>query len=101
MTLSNREPESAIPDEGWILYDGECGFCYRWLHFWKKVVERRGFAVKDLQSAHADGSLQVSHENLLDDIRVLTRAGKLESRADAHLYRSRPLWSPSPFSAVF
>jgi len=101
MTLSNREPESAIPREGWILYDGECGFCYRWVHFWKKVVERRGFAVKDLQSAHADGSLQVSHENLLDDIRVLTRAGKLESGADAYLYVSRHIWWAWPFYAVF
>src|ERR1700745_1432970 len=88
MRLPN-ELESALPRRGWILYDGGCGFCFRWVHLWKKVVERRGFTIKDLQSAHADGSLQVSQENLLDDIRVLTRAGKLESGADAYLYVSR------------
>jgi hypothetical protein len=43
---------------------------------------RRGFTVKDLRSASADGSLQLSQENLLDDILILTRAGKLESGAN-------------------
>ena len=47
-----------LPREGWILYDGGCGFCFRWVHFWKKVIERQGFALKDLQSASADGNLQ-------------------------------------------
>jgi hypothetical protein len=75
---SGYEPQSSLPREGWILYDGGCGFCFRWVHLWKKVIERRGFALKDLQSASADGSLQNWQENLLDDIQVLTRIGKLE-----------------------
>jgi len=62
------------PREGWILYDGGCGFCFRWVHFWK-------ICAKHLQSASADSSLQISQENLLDDIRVLTRTGK---RAPMH-----------------
>ena len=89
MKLRDHKSESSLPREGWILYDGGCGFCLRWVHFWKKVVERRGFAIKDLQSASADGSLQTPEENLLDDIRVLTRTGKLESGANAYLYASR------------
>jgi predicted DCC family thiol-disulfide oxidoreductase YuxK len=83
--LSDHEAESILPREGWILYDGGCGFCFRWVHLWKKVVGRRGFALKDLQSASGDGGLQISQENLLDDIRVLTRSGKLESGADEAL----------------
>jgi predicted DCC family thiol-disulfide oxidoreductase YuxK len=86
MRLSAHESESALPREGWILYDGECGFCFRWVHLWNKVIGRRGFALKDLQSASADGSLQIPQENLLDDIRVLTRSGELESGANAYLY---------------
>ena len=101
MTTSNHEPESAVPREGWILYDGACGFCFRWVHLWKEVVERRGFAIKDLQSAHADGSLQLSEENLLDDIQVLTRAGTLESGANAYLYVTRRIWWAWPFYAIF
>ncbi len=100
MRLPN-ESESALPRKGWIPYDGGCGFCFRWVHLWERVVERRGFTIKDLQSAQADGSLQVSQENLLDDIRVLTRAGKLESGADAYLYVSRYIWWAWPFYAVF
>jgi predicted DCC family thiol-disulfide oxidoreductase YuxK len=101
MTTSNHEPESAVPREGWILYDGACGFCFRWVHLWKEVVERRGFAIKDLQSAHADGSLQLSEENLLDDIQVLTRAGNLESGANAYLYVTRRIWWAWHFYGIF
>ncbi len=101
MILPNHETGFNVPREGWILYDGGCGFCFRWVHFWKKVVERRGFAIKDLQSASADGSLQIPQENLLDDIQVLTRTGKLESGADAYLHVSRQIWWAWPFYIIF
>jgi predicted DCC family thiol-disulfide oxidoreductase YuxK len=74
MKTPEHESESVLPRAGWILYDGGCRFCFRWVHLWKEVVARRGFALKDLQSASAYGSLQVSPENLLDDILVMTRA---------------------------
>jgi predicted DCC family thiol-disulfide oxidoreductase YuxK len=101
MRLPDRESEPVFPREGWILYDGGCGFCFRWVHFWQKVIERRGFALKDLQSASADGSLQIPQENLLDDIRVLTRTGKLESGASAYLYVAGQIWWAWPFYAMF
>src|ERR1700686_1904137 len=101
MRPADHESEAASPREGWILYDGECGFCFRWVHFWKKSVERRGFAIKDLQSASADGGLQIPQENLLDDIQVLTRAGKLASGADAYLYVARRIWWAWPLYALF
>jgi len=101
MRLADYESESSLPREGWILYDGGCGFCFRWVHFWTRVVEPRGFATKDLQSAYADGSVQVSQTSLLDDIRVLTRSGKLESGADAYLYVARRIWWAWPFYAIF
>jgi predicted DCC family thiol-disulfide oxidoreductase YuxK len=101
MTLPAHETDSTVPREGWILYDGRCGFCFRWVHFWMKVVERRGFAIKDLQSASADGSLQIPQENLLDDIQVLTRSGNLESGANAYLYVARRIWWALPFYIIF
>jgi predicted DCC family thiol-disulfide oxidoreductase YuxK len=101
MKLLDHKPESASPNRGWILYDGGCGFCFRWVHFWKKIVERRGFGIKDLQSASAEGSLRVLPENLLDDIRVLTSTGELKSGADAYLYVSRQIWWAWPFYAIF
>ncbi len=101
MKLSYGESETALPRIGWILYDGGCGFCFRWVHFWKNVVERRGLALKDLQSAFDDGTLQVSQENLVDDIRVLTRSGKLESGKNAYLFVTRQIWWAWPFYAIF
>jgi predicted DCC family thiol-disulfide oxidoreductase YuxK len=98
---TDRESESTLPREGWILYDGGCGFCSRWVHFWKGTVERRGFAIKDLQSASAEGRLLIPEENLLDDVRVLTPAGRLESGAEAYLYVARRIWWAWPFYAVF
>jgi predicted DCC family thiol-disulfide oxidoreductase YuxK len=101
MKLADRELETAIPREGWILCDGRCGFCFRWVRFWKKIVEARGFAIKDLQSASAEGLLQVPREHLLDDIRVLNSRGQLQSGADAYLYLAQRIWWAWPFCAIF
>jgi hypothetical protein len=73
MSEVHLETKAIYPRAGWVLYDGGCGFCFRWVHLWEKVIERRGFALKDLQSAWADGSLQISQQHLLDDIRVLVQ----------------------------
>jgi len=92
---------SSSPKSGWILYDGSCGFCFWWVHFWEKVVARRGFALKDLQTALADGSITLSRDRLLDDIRVLGPEGRLISGADAYLYVARKIWWAWPFYAIF
>ncbi len=88
------------PFKGWILYDGECGFCFRWVHFWEEIVARRGFQLKDLQSAREEGRLQIPMENLLDDIRVLKMDGGLESGADAYLYVGRQIWWARPIAML-
>ena len=87
--------------KGWILYDGTCRFCFRWVHLWQNVVKRRGFEIKDLQSASAERMLYVPQENLLDDIRVLTSNGDVHSGADAYLYVARRIWWAWPFYARF
>lgn len=95
------ESDSCLPRQGWILYDGGCGFCFRWVHFWEKVVASRGFAIKDLQSASAEGLLQIPPDELRDDIRVLTPGGRLESGASAYLYVASKIWWAWPFYAIF
>jgi|HubBroStandDraft_6_1064221.scaffolds.fasta_scaffold1794477_1 hypothetical protein len=52
MRLPDRELESALPREG--------GFAF------VRFTSRRGFALKDLQSALADGSSQTLPGRLLD-----------------------------------
>jgi len=89
------------PKNGWILYDGSCGFCFWWVHFWEKVVAKRGFALKDLQTALADGIIAIDAHRLLDDIRVLDRQGRLISGADAYLHVAKKVWWAWPFYAIF
>jgi predicted DCC family thiol-disulfide oxidoreductase YuxK len=89
--MSETERDSNVPRplKGWILYDRGCGFCFRWVHFWEQVVARRGFELKDLQSAEEERILQVPAENLLDDIRVLKVDGGLECGADEYFFCSK------------
>ena len=92
MSETERDSNVARPLKAWILYDGGCGFCFRWVHFWEKVVARRGFELKDLQSAEEEGILRIPAENLLDDIRVLKVDGGLECGADAYLFVAKHRW---------
>jgi predicted DCC family thiol-disulfide oxidoreductase YuxK len=101
MSDASSAPSSNSPRAAWVLYDGECSFCFRWVHLWEEAIGRRGFVLKDLQSAASDGTLNVPPQNLLDDIRVLTPAGELHSGADAYLYVTRRIWWAWPFYAVF
>jgi predicted DCC family thiol-disulfide oxidoreductase YuxK len=91
----------SMPQQGWVLYDGQCGFCTRWVHLWERTIAIRGFALKDLQSASAENLVLIPAEHLLDDIRVLTRDGKVVAGADAYLYVTRRIWWAWPFYAVF
>ena len=95
MSETQRDSNVARLLKGWILYDGGCGFCFRWVHFWEKVVAQRGFEPKDLQSAEEEGILQIPAENLLDDIRVLKVDGGLECGADAYLFVANIFGGPS------
>ena len=101
MNALHSESKAMLPSVGWVLYDGGCGFCFRWVHLWEKVIKRRGFVLKDFKSAWADGSLQISQQQLLDDIRVLTRAGQLKSGADAYLFVAERIWWAWPLYAIF
>jgi predicted DCC family thiol-disulfide oxidoreductase YuxK len=101
MTKLGQKLRVMPPRVRWVLYDGGCGFCIRWVHFWEKVIERRGFALKDLQSAKDDGSLKIPQQKLLDDILVLSGDGKLESGADAYLFVAQRIWWAWPFYAIF
>lgn len=100
--MKSNERSTTLPQVvGWVLYDGGCGFCFRWVHFWEKTIGKRGFALRDLQSAWEDGSFKTTKENLLNDIVVLTVDGHMESGANAYLYVARRIWWAWPFYAIF
>ncbi len=85
-----------------VLYDGACGFCSRWVVFWRRTLERRGVGIAALQEPWVRERLAaagVPEDEGLDDLRVLLDAtGEVVSGADAYRWAfrrigwARPLW---------
>jgi predicted DCC family thiol-disulfide oxidoreductase YuxK len=86
---------------GWVLYDGHCGFCSRWLMFWKPILERHEFAVAALEESWVGEKLSMPYDELVRDIRLLMADGRLFSGEDAYLQVARRIWWAWPFYAVF
>jgi len=86
---------------GWVLYDGDCAFCVRWLTFWAPVLRRRGFAIDTLQTGWASKALGMTQDEVLKDIRLVTAAGESYAGADVYLYIARRIWWAWPFGILF
>ena len=99
--MTNAQSEPGPKPAGWVLYDGECGFCSRWLALWKPTLERRHFGVCDLQHAAEHGIVSIPEENLLDDLLIVLPDGSIVRGADAYLYAMRRIWWALPFWALF
>jgi predicted DCC family thiol-disulfide oxidoreductase YuxK len=87
--------------EGWVLYDGDCGFCSRWVQFWRLTLERRGITISALQEPWVSERLRRPVSELLSDILLLWRSGEVISGADVYLQITRRIWWAWPFYAVF
>jgi len=84
-----------------VLYDGQCGFCSRWVKYWAGTLGRSGFEIASLDEPWVAERLRMPHEELLTDIRLLTAGGQLISGADVYLYVTRRIWWAWPFYAIF
>jgi predicted DCC family thiol-disulfide oxidoreductase YuxK len=71
---------------GWILYDDSCGFCRRWVPFWEKMLQKRGFEIAPLQTGWVRQKLQLNENDLLQDLRLLLANGKQIRGADTYRY---------------
>jgi predicted DCC family thiol-disulfide oxidoreductase YuxK len=84
----------------WVLYDGACGFCSRWVPFWKGTLAKRGIGIAALQEPWVAERLEaqgVATENLLDDLRILVAgSGAVIPGADAYRYAFRRIWWARP-----
>lgn len=89
------------PTNGWILYDGGCGFCSRWVKFWENTLRQNGFGWAALQEPWVAGKLGLPIDDLLADIRLLEPSSALISGADVYLTVARRIWWAWPFYAVF
>jgi predicted DCC family thiol-disulfide oxidoreductase YuxK len=98
MQLANEQSSSLA---NWVLYDGGCGFCARWVQFWKTTLAKRGIGIAALQDAWVIERLNLPTEEFLRDIRLLTTDGELYSGANVYLQVTKRIWWAWPFFALF
>lgn len=89
-------PEVGQPAHGWILYDGACGICSRWVPQWAGSLARMGLAVAPLQSSWVEERTGLSRDVLLTDLRLLHSDGSITSGADVYRYVMRRIWWAYP-----
>lgn len=101
MPATPQDLMNQSPANGWVLYDGECGFCTNWVGYWSGVLRRHGFGTAPLQTPWVEQRLSIPQEQYLYDIRLLTAHGMVVSGADVYLYVWRHIWWAWPLWAIF
>jgi predicted DCC family thiol-disulfide oxidoreductase YuxK len=82
---------------GWVLYDGSCGFCSRWVPFWEGTLRKRGFRIAPLQSDGVAGKFNLTQDELTSDFRLLLAGGEKLAGAEVYRYLMRRIWWATPF----
>ena len=67
--------------QGWLLYDGSCGFCSRWVPFWENTLKKRGFHIAPLQSAWVSEQLKIPQNELAADLRLVLAQRRTVARS--------------------
>jgi len=88
--------EPKIEPTGWILYDDACGFCRRWVPFWKSTLQERGFEIAPRQADWVRAKLQLRETEWLQDLRLLLASGEQIQGADTYRYVIRRIWWAYP-----
>jgi predicted DCC family thiol-disulfide oxidoreductase YuxK len=88
------EDNSSI--NGWVLYDGGCGFCSRWVPFWESTLKKRGFHIAPLQADWVAGKFNLSQDELTSDFRLLLADGEKVAGAEVYRYLMRRIWWATP-----
>jgi predicted DCC family thiol-disulfide oxidoreductase YuxK len=84
------------PIKGWLLYDGACGFCSRWVPFWRDTLKRRGLGIAPLQSDWVGEKLNLPQAELNADFRLLLVGGEQLQGAEVYRYLMRRIWWAMP-----
>lgn len=82
--------------KGWVLYDGACGFCSRWVPFWRSTLEKRGFRIAPLEADWVAAKFNLSEEELAADFRLFLASGEKLAGAEAYRYLMRRIWWAKP-----
>ena len=77
---------------GWVLYDGVCGFCSRWVPFWENTLRKRGFLIAPLQADWVAEKFNLSENEVTSDLRLLLAHGEKLAGAEVYRYLMRRIW---------
>jgi predicted DCC family thiol-disulfide oxidoreductase YuxK len=91
-----------MPDSpsAWVLYDDSCGFCRRWVPFWKETLARRGIRIALLQSEWALERLGLSADEASQDLRLIDERGGLWQGADVYRYAMQRIGWARPLALL-
>jgi predicted DCC family thiol-disulfide oxidoreductase YuxK len=92
----NLASEPRLPSRGWILYDGACGICSRLAVKAAPFLDRLGLNVIPLQSPWAQEVTGLTSDQLLSDIRLVHRDGRVLSGPDVYRHVMRQVWWARP-----
>ena len=77
---------------GCLFYDGECRFCCASARRVERILARRRFQLRTLQSPDAPQRLGLSDQALLGEMRLLLAEGRNLGGADAVVEIARRIW---------
>lgn len=92
------EAPDEVPFNGWIFYDGACSFCCELAQRFEGIFARRGFRFEPLQHEWVQRRLNLTREEALEEMRVLTSAGEVFGGADAVVELARRIWWAAPLA---
>ena len=86
--------------QAWVLFDGACGFCSRWVPFWGRLLAAHGVGIARLQERWVADRLSVPTELLLRDLLVIQSTGTIHRGAGAYRFVFRRIPWAWPFHLV-
>ena len=88
------------PSRGWVLFDGDCQFCRRWVDRMDPILAPRGFVFLPLQTPWVRAFFHFPENQLLGEMRVLLRNGETHGGADAIIALAKYVWWGWPLVAL-
>ena len=81
---------------GWLLYDGACGFCSRWIPFWSGYVRKHGYEIAPLQDRDLQARFALDEAHLLREMTLILANGRQIRGADVYRHFLRLSWACYP-----
>ena len=88
------------PPRGWLLYDGACGVCSRWVPFWAPALRGIGLDVAPLQTPWVAERLGLAPDQLVNDIRIVFAEGGNLAGPAVYRYAMKRIWWSYPLYLV-